>query len=345
MLNPLVSKILSWYGQNARDLPWRHTLDPYKIWLSEIILQQTRVAQGLPYYNKFVYNYPNVASFADAREDEILHLWQGLGYYSRARNMHSCAKTICAEHNGKFPTTYSELKKLKGIGDYTAAAIASFAFNEKKPAIDGNIIRIISRIYGIFHTPYTKISREMIEAISMELIEHAPPASYNQAMMEFGALQCVPKNPDCNQCPVADFCYALEHDAVGKLPAPKKKIEVKNRFFYFMVIHINGNTYIEKRTTKDIWRNLFQFPLIEAPKSITEEELQEKISHYFNSNKFVVNKISPIFIHKLTHRTIYAQFVDIILSEPLSLPNLMAIKEEKLSQYAFPKLIHRYLNL
>jgi len=242
MLNPLVSKILSWYGQNARNLPWRGTQDPYKIWLSEIILQQTRVAQGLPYYNKFVQNYPNIASFAEANEDEILHLWQGLGYYSRARNMHSCAKTICTEYDGKFPSTYSELKKLKGIGDYTAAAISSFAFNEKKPAIDGNIIRIISRIYGIFHTPYTKESRDTIDSISRELIEHAPPANYNQAMMEFGALQCVPKNPDCSQCPVADFCYAFEYDAVGKLPTPKKKIEVKNRYFHFLVIHKNGTT-------------------------------------------------------------------------------------------------------
>jgi len=287
MQKSLVSNILEWYRQNARDLPWRHTKDPYKIWLSEIILQQTRVAQGLPYYLKFVKRFSDIESFAKATEDEILHLWQGLGYYSRARNMHHCAQTICNSYDGKFPQTYAALIKLKGIGEYTAAAISSFAYDERKPAIDGNIIRVVSRLFGIFDTPYTKESKKAVETISNNLILNTPPAAYNQAMMEFGALQCVPKNPDCSICPVADFCYALKHDLVKNLPAPKEKIEVKNRFFYFLIFHYQEKVYIERRTQNDIWKNLFQFPLIETNEAKSETEIKESIIEFINSNQFI----------------------------------------------------------
>ena len=340
--NTLVSNILIWYKQNARNLPWRHTKDPYKIWLSEIILQQTRVAQGLPYYLKFVERYPDIISFANASEDEILHLWQGLGYYSRGRNMHHCARTIIREHSGEFPKTYTELRKLKGIGDYTAAAISSFAFDEKKPAVDGNIIRVMSRLFGIFDTPHSKESKKSVELFSNNLMENAPPADYNQAMMEFGALQCIPRNPDCGICPVADFCFALKHNSVTKLPAPSKKIEIKNRYFYFLVIHHKQKIYLQKRTANDIWKNLYQFPLIETHNA--ESETEPLVVEFLKSENFIINNISPFYEHKLTHRIIHAKFIDLTITNEIDNEDFILEKEENIMNYAFPKLIHLYLN-
>ena len=340
--NTLVSNILIWYKQTARNLPWRQTKDPYKIWLSEIILQQTRVAQGLPYYLKFVDKYPDIKSFANATEDDILHLWQGLGYYSRGRNMHHCARTIMEEYSGEFPKTYAELRKLKGIGDYTAAAISSFAFGEKNPAIDGNIIRVMSRLFGIFDTPYTKESKKAVKMYSNSLMENVPAADYNQAMMEFGALQCVPKNPDCGVCPVADFCFALKNNSVKKLPAPSKKIVVKNRYFYFLVIHHKEKIYLQKRTANDIWKNLFQFPLIET--SQIQQDLNLLITEFFKSDNFVINNISPSYEHKLTHRKIHTVFIDLSLNKEINDTEYILERKENIKNYAFPKLIHLYLN-
>ena len=257
--------LLNWFDEHRRDLPWRNTDDPYKIWVSEIILQQTRVVQGLSYYHNFIRNFPTVKALAEADESQVLKVWQGLGYYSRARNMHAAAQTVIREHCGTFPTTYDDIRRLKGVGDYTAAAIASFAYNLPYPAVDGNVLRFTARYKGIFDDIATAATRKKVTEICQQWMPADQAGTFNQAMMEMGALQCVPVNPDCAQCPFATTCYAAIHHCTDALPVKEKNTKIRDRFFHHL-IYLKGNqTIIQKRTDNDIWKGLYEFPLVETP--------------------------------------------------------------------------------
>ena len=259
------NKLISWYLQHKRDLPWRETQNPYYIWLSEIMLQQTRVAQGLPYFMKFTTAFPTVFDLANASEEAVLKLWQGLGYYSRARNLHKTAQIVAFEMNGVFPENYTNLLKLKGIGDYTAAAIASFSYNECVPVVDGNVFRVLSRYFDVENDISIQSTKKVFAALALELMPKNNPAQFNQAIMEFGALQCVPKSPNCIICPFNESCAALMKNKVDKLPVKNKKIKVTNRFLNYLIYNDSkNNTIIQKRTEKGIWQNLYEFPLLEA---------------------------------------------------------------------------------
>lgn len=323
-------KIIDWYHQQKRNLPWRETKDPYKVWLSEIILQQTRVAQGLPYYNRFVENFPTIKSLAAATEQDVLRLWQGLGYYSRARNLHKCAKEVVAK-GGVFPNNFMDLKKLPGIGNYTAAAIASFCFDEAVPVVDGNVYRVLSRVFDIdvpIQTP--KAQQTFFEKARQQM----PPelaATFNQAMMEFGALQCVPKNPDCENCVLKRLCVAKASDKVELLPVKEKKIKVKQRYFYYLVHQEEGKMQLKQRQERDIWQGLYDFDLIESKEEMKEEVLLKK---------YKARGVSKIYKHVLTHQIIYARFV-LIEKKPQKTFNMYTKREiEKLPK---PKLISQYL--
>ncbi|TYB70711.1 A/G-specific adenine glycosylase [Bizionia saleffrena] len=304
--------LIDWYIVNKRDLPWRNTTDPYSIWLSEIILQQTQVAQGLPYYTSFVSNYPTIFDLADADESDVLKLWQGLGYYSRARNLHTSAQYIATELNGVFPKTFSEIIKLKGVGDYTASAIASFCYNEKTAVIDGNVYRFLSRFYGIY-TPITggKGFKEF-KAIAQNLIETVDPATFNQAIMEFGARQCKPKTPDCTVCPFSSDCVAFQKEEINCLPVKLKALKVKKKFFNYIVILSEDNTTIvEQRQGKGIWQNLYQFPLIETDTAANYETVLKAVKalNYVESETLELSLYNTTdIVHKLSHQHLYTKF-------------------------------------
>jgi len=260
-----VQVIVSWYQKNKRNLPWRAVKSAYYIWLSEVLLQQTRVNQGLPYYLKFINEFPNITSMANASEDKILRLWQGLGYYSRARNMHATAKFIVNELNGVFPDSYKEIVKLKGVGEYTAAAVASFAFGEKVAVLDGNVFRVLSRVFGIEENIAGSKGRKQFQTLASSLLPDQHSDTYNQAIMEFGALQCTPAKPDCINCPCAHFCYARIHKKQDSLPVKIKNTTKRLRLFNYSVITFGNKILMSKREGKDIWTGLYQFPLKEAP--------------------------------------------------------------------------------
>ena len=303
--------LIYWYLQNNRNLPWRTTKNPYFVWLSEIMLQQTRVAQGLSYYLKFTEHFPTVFHLAKAEENTVLKMWQGLGYYSRARNLHFTAKYIANELNGKFPSTYKELIKLKGIGDYTASAIASICFNKPNAVVDGNVYRVLSRYFGI-HTPINSSKGiKDFKILAQSLIDESQPGNYNQAIMDFGALHCKPQNPLCTTCPLSNSCVALEKNTIKKLPVKEKKIKVKKRFFNFLVVKTKDDkTIIEMREGKGIWQNLYQFPLIESDKIINKKDL---ISTREFNQLFPIKTTISLFnkeeiIHKLSHQHLHTQF-------------------------------------
>ena len=307
------SEILTrWYSVNKRSLPWRETIDPYRIWLSEIILQQTQVAQGLPYYEVFSSQYPTVFDLAEAEEREVLKLWQGLGYYSRARNLHATAKYVVSEFNGVFPNNYKDLLKLKGVGDYTASAIASICFNEATAVVDGNVYRVLSRYFGMETPINTTAGAKAFKALAQELIDRAKPALFNQAIMEFGARQCRPKNPDCSVCPLQEGCVALGTDKIDMLPVKLKAAKVKKKHFNFLVFISNdGKTILEQRKDKGIWQNLYQFPLIETAKAVTATQIKMLL----NEHDFLINKTfeislynKEVIVHKLSHQHLYTKF-------------------------------------
>ncbi|MCY7358217.1 MAG: A/G-specific adenine glycosylase [Rudanella sp.] len=257
--------LVGWYEHHKRNLPWRHTHDPYRIWLSEVILQQTRVAQGLPYYERFVAAYPTVTDMAQADERDLLRLWQGLGYYSRARNLHQTAKVVATNLKGVFPDSYHNLLKLKGVGVYTAAAIASFAFGERVPVVDGNVYRVLARVFGVDQDITTTTAKKTFVALALQLIQHArDPATYNQAIMEFGAIQCTPVSPDCMLCPLQQQCVAYQTGRQQLLPVKAKKAAVRERFFYYFVFHNHGRFALRERTTRDVWQQLYDFALVET---------------------------------------------------------------------------------
>lgn len=338
------SKILiSWYLKNKRDLPWRKTREPYRIWLSEIMLQQTRIEQGLPYYNQFIATFPSVFDLAEAPQEKVLKLWQGLGYYSRARNLHETAKKVAREFNGVFPKSYKELKKLKGVGDYTAAAIASICYNEPVAVVDGNVYRVLSRFFDV-ETPINSTAGiKEFKALASELLDKNDPSNFNQAIMEFGALQCKPRNPLCESCPLNSGCLALKNDKIKELPVKLKKTKVKKRYFNYLVpISEENKTLIKQRTGKGIWHGLYEFPLIETEKawkpgiSLSEE----KISELIGSKNYALNLYNerPV-VHKLSHQHIYTHFWMV------KMENLgeEAVPLQEILEYPVPVLIANFL--
>jgi A/G-specific adenine glycosylase len=302
------NEIIEWYKVNKRELPWRNTTDAYTIWLSEIILQQTRVEQGLPYFNKFLENFPTVQDFAAASEIKVLKLWQGLGYYSRGRNMLFTAKQVVDLHQGIFPIQYNQLIKLKGIGEYTAAAISSFSNNEAKAVLDGNVFRVLARYFGIDEPINSTSGKKLFTDLAQSLIEDQKPSLYNQAIMEFGALQCKPKSPACNICPVQAGCYAFKNDKVNVLPIKLKKVKVRKRWFNYFVGIKDGAILTKQRQAGDVWQQMFDFPLIETEQQadLSDNEWINKVKNLFGEDV----KITPLLEkkHLLTHQIIYVQF-------------------------------------
>ncbi len=328
-------KIISWYEENKRSLPWRETSDPYKIWLSEIILQQTRIAQGLPYYLKFVDNFPDVKSLAQAPEDKVLRLWQGLGYYSRARNLHTCAKQIESELSGQFPTSFLELKKLPGIGDYTAAAIASIAFREPVAVVDGNVFRVLARVFGIDKDIASNEGKAFFFAKANSLIPVDQPDVFNQAVMEFGALHCTPQNPACDTCTFAKSCVARLHEMQAMFPVKTPKQKVRKRYFNYVVINQRGKLLMRKRKPGDIWNGLYDFMLLETRRPIKAEKLWKEEKSLKN---IPVTKVSGIYKHILSHQQLITRFIQITITSTESLKPLM--KREDLKFYTKSQVEH-----
>lgn len=332
------------YRQIKRDLPWRHTKDPYLIWLSEVILQQTRVAQGLPYYLKMAERFPDVLSLAAADEDEVLKLWQGLGYYSRARNMQATAKEVVSRFNGQFPGTYQELISLRGVGDYTASAVASFSSDESAAVVDGNVIRVLSRVFAISTSADSVAGKRLFKEVATEILSKKHPGLHNQALMEFGALVCTPRNPGCASCDLAFLCQARSTNEVLRFPVKKEKKKPRDRFFTFIHFRSRGKTWIEKRGDSEIWKGLYQFPLLETDMLPQTDELPRLIQSRFGLKKKSLMTISPLVKHLLSHQKLHIRFVS-VSEEPGSVhSSLLAVDENALDQFAFPVVIARYLS-
>ncbi|MBF4484701.1 MULTISPECIES: A/G-specific adenine glycosylase [unclassified Flavobacterium] len=335
--------LIKWYLQNKRDLPWRKTANPYHIWLSEIMLQQTRVAQGTPYFFAFTEEFPTVFDLANASEEQVLKLWQGLGYYSRARNLHKTAQFVSNDLNGVFPGNYKDLLKLKGVGEYTAAAIASFSYNEAVPVVDGNVFRVLSRYFDIESDISLPATKKEFTELAYELMPKDDPASFNQAIMEFGALQCVPKSPDCSICVFNDSCVALQKKKVSVLPVKSKKLKVTNRFFNYLILEdVLGNTLIQKRTAKGIWHNLYEFPLFETAEIVDFDVV----------SKAVVNDVFPSYtilgmegcnettvVHKLSHQHLHIQFWKVKIAEIIE----NGLNSSELKTFPFPVVIYNFI--
>ena len=343
-----ISDTLSaWYLVNKRELPWRDISDPYLIWISEIILQQTRVNQGMSYYLRFIERFPTVADLALSDEDEVLKYWQGLGYYSRARNLHKAARQVMTNFGGIFPFQHADVLKLAGIGDYTAAAICSFAYNQPFAVVDGNVYRVLSRLFGIETPIDSGAGKKEFAGLAQELISKSDPGIHNQSIMEFGALQCVPVSPDCAACPLQLNCRAYELSIVDKLPIKSKKTKVTNRYFNYFFIELGGKTYLQKRIAKDVWQNLFEFPLVEADSLLTVEELMETngFKNLFSGiGEVEVVKILNPMKHILSHRVIYAQFVTVkITDENAVLSKLNKVSIAEIDQFAVSRLMELFL--
>lgn len=348
--------LLNWYAKNKRELPWRSSRDPYRIWLSEIILQQTRVAQGLPYYERFVNAFPTVHDLAAASEAEVLKLWQGLGYYSRARNLLATARDVSRERGGEFPGTYKGLLELKGVGPYTAAAIASICFQEAVPVVDGNVFRVLSRYFGE-DTPIDSLTgQRKFRALAREVMAPDDIRDYNQAIMEFGAMQCTPRNPDCDSCPLANSCVALGTQRVDSLPVKAGKIAVRKRNFHYLVpVDKDGNTWMELRTTSGIWQGLYQFPLLESPpktptngEELTQKSLVAALSTALGETEFVPDRIVQFNetpqVHKLSHQHLHTTFWIIYLDRLPDGRIPLAKMEEKPVPVLIAKFIEAFKN-
>lgn len=336
--------LINWYLNNKRDLPWRGTSDPYRIWLSEIMLQQTRIEQGLPYYLKFIDAFPSVFELADATQESVLKLWQGLGYYSRARNLHETAQFVAFQLNGHFPKSYRELLQLKGVGDYTASAIASICYREPVAVVDGNVYRVLARYFGVDTPINSSGGIKEFKELASELLDIGNPGIYNQAVMEFGALHCKPRQPLCETCPLSNSCLALKNNTTGDLPVKLKKAKIKKRYFNYLVFLSEENrTIMEQRSGKGIWEGLYQFPLVETDEPVSADKLPFDAKFVELSGKGIrhirlFNEL-PI-VHKLSHQHIYTRFWVI---EKKVLPT-ESIPVENLHEYPVPVLIANFLN-
>ena len=339
------NQIINWYHHHKRDLSWRHTRDPYKIWLSEIILQQTRVAQGKPYYEKFVNTYPTVFELAAASETEVLRLWQGLGYYSRARNLHACAKMVVNEYEGRFPDTYDELLKLKGVGKYTAAAIAAFAFDQPAAVVDGNVYRVLSRVFGIAEDIASTKGAKTFEKKAWSLVPETTAADYNQGIMEFGALQCTPKSPACALCPFSLDCYAYNHNAQDSLPVKLKKVKVRTRYFHYLVFKSGEQYWMKERGPKDVWQGLYDFEIYEGERALDTEAVLDAVPESLRPHLVLANE-SAEYKHILTHQRIFARFYLLEAGEEakgLMSSVLKPYSIEEIKALPKPVLIQKYL--
>ncbi len=340
-MNRFSTKLLAWYEEHKRDLPWRQTREPYVVWLSEIILQQTRVAQGLPYFERFLSAYPTVKDLANANEDAVFKHWQGLGYYSRARNLHKTAKRITEQYKGFFPNTYNELVKLPGIGPYTASAISSICFDEVRAVVDGNVYRVLARHFDVESPINQPKGVKVFQELAQNLIATSSPGEYNQAIMEFGALHCTPKTPHCSSCPFADSCLALAQGNIAARPQKLKANPVRKRHFHYLIpLDSYNNTLLTKRTHKDIWQGLYEFPLVEAPHHLSEEDLRAHPNTPTWAHKAVWSKFQEkAIIHKLSHQALHTHFYILEnIEEELSVP------WATVSDYAVPRLIERFLD-
>jgi A/G-specific adenine glycosylase len=340
--------LLNWYKNHRRDLPWRHTTDPYHIWVSEIILQQTRIEQGLGYYMRFTERFPNVKKLAAASEEEVLKTWQGLGYYSRARNMHKAALTIVRTFNGQFPGTYDEIRKLTGIGDYTAAAIASLAFGLPCPVVDGNVLRFFSRYFGISDPIDSVKAKKDVHARAKNMMGDSDPGTFNQAIMEFGAMQCRPGIPDCGKCPLNDTCNAFLHHKVDKYPVKKKSPGQRKRYFHYLVMTGNDENgryvYMKRRESEDIWRNLYDFPLVETLGPVTDDKLTALESWQKITGGFPLKIVhrSPVIKHILSHQVIHTRFYRIDIPDNCTMPFIKA-GLSRIDLFPVPRLIEKFL--
>ncbi len=338
-------KLLDWNARNnRREMPWKGEKDPYKIWLSEIILQQTRVEQGRDYYLKFIQQFPRVADLANAPEEKVFKLWEGLGYYSRCRNLIASARMIHADHNDVFPATYEEILALKGVGTYTAAAIASFAYNQPYAVVDGNVLRVLSRYFGI-ETPIDSAKgKALYTGLAGELLPAKQAGAYNQALMDFGATVCKPQGPLCDACPLKTRCIAYSQKKTGVLPIKEKKLLRKSRWFYYSVLRYKNQVFIRQRTDKDIWQSLHEFPLVETAEKLTEQQLIRHPGIKIYLEKGEITGFSKPYVQQLTHQTIHGQFIEIRLhSRPDTLKIFTAVDLPYLGEFAFPKLITTYL--
>ena len=339
--------IIDWYKKNKRELPWRKSSDPYLIWLSEIIMQQTRVNQGLEYYVRFSSTYPDVYSLASAKDDHVMRLWQGLGYYSRARNLLVAARQVVEQYDGVFPSDISSLKMLKGVGDYTAAAIASIAYDVPVAVVDGNVNRVISRIFGIDIPVNTTEGEKQIKKLAAEMLDETQPGTHNQAMMEFGALQCTPVNPKCTECPIQNSCEAFAANKVADLPLKLKKVKQRKRYFTFLVLQEGESVYIRKRVQKDIWQDLYEFPLMEHDHVPSPEKLSAYLEERTGMSRgaYRITKISELLKHQLSHQTLFARFMHVEILQNNFIPgeSWQSVNISDLSDYALPRLIDRYL--
>jgi A/G-specific adenine glycosylase len=348
MRSDFTKKLLLWdHTHNKRSMPWKGEKDAYKIWLSEIILQQTRVEQGLSYYNRFIKEFPTVHHLAKASRQKVYKLWEGLGYYTRCKNLIETGNEIVDRYHGKFPSTYDEIKNLKGIGPYTAAAISSFAFNLPYAVVDGNVIRILSRYFGMTTPANSSQGKKLYADIAQSLLSEKKAGEYNQAIMDFGAVICKPRNPLCNSCVQKKECQAFQNGWVNMLPVKEKKTEKKQRWFYYFIFENKNSVFIRQRKEKDIWENLFEFILVEKDQETGEAELlrSKKFLKYAGKQKISIAEFSPHIKQQLTHQTIHVQFLKlkINVADPSLKKDYLSIPKKQLNQYAFPKIIASYL--
>lgn len=344
----LAEVLIRWYEENKRELPWRETTDPYRIWISEIILQQTRVVQGLAYFHRFMERFPDVRTLAEAPEDEVMKYWQGLGYYSRARNLHAAAKEIMARFQGVFPSDYEEVRSLKGIGDYTAAAICSFAWRQPYAVIDGNVFRVLARVFGLETPIDSGAGRKEFAELAGELLDRKRPDLYNQAIMDFGAMQCTPKQPNCLYCPLREHCVAFARGKIDKLPVKEGKTVVKARYFNYLHIRWQGKTLLARRNAKDIWQNLYEYPLIETEREMDFGELQQTEAYRQLMGEVEGVQVGNVVImpkHQLSHRVIYARFYSLEVSNcPPALQKYLLVADEEVDRYAVSRLMEMYMS-
>lgn len=335
--------LLPWYREHQRPLPWRETRDPYRIWLSEVILQQTRVDQGMAYWHRFVQRYPEVRDLAQAPEDEVLRLWQGLGYYSRARNLRAAAQQVVAAHGGRFPASFQALRSLRGVGEYTAAAIGSIAFGLPEAVVDGNVYRVLSRVFGILTPVDSTAGRAEFRELALNLLNKDEPGDHNQAVMELGALVCTPRGPRCGACPLAARCIAHGTGRTATFPVKAGRTRTRERFFNYLHIRNKGSIRLQKRTGKDIWQGLYELPLIETPRSCGSRSFMRLLEEQFGKGWTILRHHGPVK-HILSHQVIHARFWEVAPAKGKRLPaEWIAVKPGEMDVHAVPRLIERYL--
>lgn len=339
--------LLAWYTREGRDLPWRHTRNPYRIWLSEIILQQTRVAQGTAYYHRFVERFPDVTSLAAATEDEVLKLWQGLGYYSRARHLHKAAQEIVSQFGGEFPTTFAAIRSLSGVGDYTAAAISSAAFGLPHAAVDGNVYRVLARLFDIDTPIDTTSGKRQFSELAQSLLDPANAGSYNQAIMDFGALVCTPLHPHCEECPFSEHCLARSAGVITQRPVKRGKASVRDRWFHYLHILCGEQTVLCRREAGDIWQGLYEFPLLEmssAGAEIKDLCATAEFQKWIETDWQLRHHIS-LPRHQLSHQRIHAEVWQIEVPKFSEQATSHTSPIAELEQYAIPRLLERYFEM